>query len=360
VISKEEFIVIHTLKEKGYSIRHIAKTLCLDRRTVAKRLKEKELQPYKSRKYPSKLDSYKEYIKKRVIDTLPNRIPAPVVLEEIKKQGYKGSIRILQEYIRIIIQSPKKEEKLIRFETDPGFQAQVDWTTIRSGKNPIYAFVMILGYSRMAFAYFTDNMKQETWQECHIKAFEYFGGTPQTILYDNLKSVVIKRDKYGKNRHGFNNDFLDFARDNFIPKLCKPYRAQTKGKVERLNLYLKNNFYIPLKSALKGSDIIITPWLLNNKIFSWLEKANTRIHGTTKQRPVDLLEKEKSFLQPFYVSIKSNNKTKKESFSLSSSNMITQDIIKNKEDIAIPNIDISYHTTISDYENILGGLYATS
>lgn len=59
----------------------------------------------------------------------------------------------------------------------------------------------------MAFVYFTDNMKQTTWQDCHIKAFEYFGGVPQTLLYDNLKSVVIQRDKYGKNQHGFNNDF---------------------------------------------------------------------------------------------------------------------------------------------------------
>ena len=351
MISKEEFIVIHTLKERGYSIRHIAKTLCLDRRTVTKRLKEKELQPYKSRKYPSKLDPYKEYIKKRVIDTLPNRIPAPVVLEEIKKQGYKGSIRILQEYIRTIIQSPKKEEKLIRFETDPGYQAQVDWTTIRSGKNPIYAFVMVLGYSRMAFVYFTDNMKQETWQECHTKAFAYFGGTPQTILYDNLKSVVIQRDKYGKNQHGFNNDFLDFAKDNFIPKLCKPYRAQTKGKVERLNLYLKNNFYIPLKSSLKGSSITITPMYLNMNIFTWLEKANSRIHGTTKQRPVDMFKEEKQYLRAFYSTPLREDRLMQEN---------QKDIVNIKEDITIPNIDISYHTTISDYERVLGGGYATS
>jgi len=349
VISKEEFIVIHTLKAKGYSIRHIARTLGLDRRTVTKRLKEKELQPYKVRKYPSKLDPYKEYIKKRVINTLPDRIPAPVVLEEIKKQGYKGSIRILQKYIGTIIQYPKKEEKLIRFETDPGYQAQVDWTTIRSGKNPIYAFVMVLGYSRMAFVYFTDNMKQDIWQECHIKAFEYFGGTPQTILYDNLKSVVIKRDKYGKNQHGFNNDFLDFAKDNFIPKLCKPYRAQTKGKVERLNLYLKNNFYIPLKSSLKGSNITITPMYLNMKIFSWLEKANSRIHGTTKQRPIDMFKKEKQHLRAFYAT------------PLTNKNTITQEITKSKEGgVIMPNIDISYHTTISDYEYILGGVHVAS
>ena len=198
----------------------------------------------------------------------------------------------------------------------------------------------------MAFVYFTDNMRQETWQECHIKAFEYFGGTPQTILYDNLKSVVIKRDKYGKNQHGFNNDFLDFAKDNFIPKLCQPYRAQTKGKVERLNLYLKSNFYIPIKSSLKGSSIAITPLYLNMKIFNWLEKANSRIHGTTKQKPIDMFQEEKRFLMPFCVS----NLQKKRG----------KQTIKQEERVTLPNIDISYHTTISDYERILGGAYAAS
>ena len=318
----------------------------MDRRTVSKRLKEGELQPYKKRAYPSKLDEYKKYIDQRVIDALPDRIPAPVILEEIQQQGYQGSIRILQEYIRTIIQSPKKEQTQIRFETEPGYQAQVDWTVIRSGKNPIYAFVMVLGYSRIAFVYFTDNMRQETWQECHVKAFEYFGGTPQTILYDNLKSVVIKRDKYGKNQHGFNNDFLDFAKDNFIPKLCQPYRAQTKGKVERLNLYLKSNFYIPIKSSLKGSSIAITPLYLNMKIFNWLEKANSRIHGTTKQKPIDMFQEEKRFLMPFCVS----NLQKKRG----------EQTIKQEERVTLPNIDINYHTTISDYERILGGAYATS
>jgi transposase len=85
---------------------------------------------------------------------------------------------------------------------------------------------------------------QETFQECTKKAFEYFGGIPKTILYDKLKSVVIQRDKYGKNQHGFNENFLDFAKTyKFIPKICKPYRAQTKGKVERFNDYLKGNFF---------------------------------------------------------------------------------------------------------------------
>ena len=347
MIDKEEFTVIHTLHKRGYSIRAISKIVGLDRRTISKRLKEKELKPYKKIEYKSKLDPYKKYIVKRVQQAVPDKIPSSVIFEEIKQYGYDGKIRILQTFLNSINTTPTSVE-VIRFETKPSYQAQVDWTIIRSGKNPIYGFVMVLGYSRMAFVYFTDNMKQNTWQDCHIKAFEYFGGVPQTLLYDNLKSVVIQRDKYGKNQHGFNNDFLEFAKDNFIPKLCKVYRAKTKGKVERFNLYLKRNFYIPLKASLKGSSITIDTNLLNSKIFTWLETANARIHDTTKKKPVDMFKEEKPLLQAFYSSVKevkTKNKDKK---------------INGSIDLEKLNIDIKYHTTISDYEKVLGASYATA
>ena len=342
MIDKEEYTVIHTLHTRGYSIRAIAKTLGLNRRTVSKRLKESELQPYKKITYKSKLDPYKDYISSRIKQAYPDKIPASVIYEEIKKYGYDGKIRIIQSFLQTCT-SPIIKDEVIRFETEPAYQAQVDWTFIRTGKNPIYAFVMVLGFSRMAFVYFTDNMRQKTWQECHVKAFEYFGGVPQTLLYDNLKSVVIKRDKYGKNQHGFNNDFIDFAKDNFIPKLCKVYRAQTKGKVERFNLYLKGNFYIPLKAALKGSQITINADLLNTKVFSWLEMANSRIHDTTKKRPIDLFKEEQPLLDPFYSSVK---EVKKES--IPSLNLDLDEL----------DIDITYHTTISDYEKVLGVTHA--
>lgn len=342
MITKEEYIVIHTLYKKGYSIRKIASIVGLNRRTVSKRLKEKDLEPYSKREYESKLDPFKTYIKKRYEEALPDIIPSTVIYKEIQEYGYDGKIRILQSYIATLKKVPLEQEQVIRFETNPGYQAQVDWTVIRSGREPIYGFVMILGYSRMSFVYFTNNMRQDTWQECHIKAFEYFGGVPETLLYDNLKSVVIQRDKYGKNQHGFNNDFLDFSKGMFTPKLCKPYRAKTKGKVERFNLYLKRNFYIPLKASLKSSGITIDATLLNGHIFSWLEGANNRKHGTTNQKPNKLLKDELVYLHKIYKPVsKQIKKVKKESPSY------------------IPEIDISYHTTISDYENILRGSYAS-
>jgi len=206
---------------------------------------------------------------------------------------------------------------------------------------------MIMGYSRMAFVYFTDNMTQDTFVNCHIKAFNYFNGIPKTILYDNLKSVVIQRDKYGKNNHSFNNNFLDFAKKyKFIPKLCKPYRAKTKGKVERFNRYLKENFYKPLKSSLKNSNIKIDYNLLNAQIFSWLELANNRIHYTTKKRPVELFEIEKKYLLPVIQKLITNNKKNK----INSNNTNNQTLSN------IPNIIIEQYTNLNDYEKLLIGV----
>jgi len=348
MIQTEEFIVIHTLKRKGHSIRSIAKITKLDRRTVSKRLKEEEMKPYKQRSYKSLVDPFKEFIHARLIEALPKRIPSTVIFEEIISKGYQGKIRILQSYMKSWYEEHQgliKSQEVERFETEPGYQAQVDWTFIRKGKSPIYGFVMMLGYSRAPFVYFTDSMEQAIWQKCHEEAFLYFGGTPQTILYDNLKSAIIKRDKYGKNRHGFNQDFLAFSKNNFVPKVCQPYRPQTKGKVERFNRYLKENFYLPLKSSLSGSGIEITPELLNSYVFSWIERTNERIHGTTKERPAQRLEKERAYLTPYLPQL--------------SKPMPKEDITVSKKTIS--KMDITYFTTLNDYEEMLlkGDRYAS-
>jgi transposase len=348
MIRTEEFIVIHTLYKQGHSIRSISKIIKIDRRTISKRLKEEELKPYKERKYPSKVDDYKGYIHARLMQALPKKIPSTVILDEILSRGYEGKIRILQAHMKSWYEEHTgaiEAQEVERFETKPGFQAQVDWTTIRKGKNPIYGFVMILGYSRAPFVYFTDTMKQSEWQACHERAFAYFQGTAQTILYDNLKSAIIQRDKYGKGRHGFNQAFLDFSKGSFVPKFCQPNRPQTKGKVERFNRYLKENFFIPLKASLKGSGIEITHSLLNTHIFSWIEKSNERIHATTKEKPAKRLMKERRYLTPYLPKV-------------------VKPLVCLEEKVAtptIPKMDIDYFTTLSDYERILlqGGTYAS-
>ena len=132
--------MIHSLYAQGHSIRSIARITGINRRTISKRLKEKEMKPYKQRSYNRKLDPYKEYIDKRLNQALPHKIPSSVIYEEIREYGYDGKIRIIQSFMSKWYEqhlNTKKQESIIRFETEPGFQAQVDWTVIRSG-NTLY------------------------------------------------------------------------------------------------------------------------------------------------------------------------------------------------------------------------------
>jgi transposase len=288
MISKGDFLVIKDLFAKGNSKRQIAKLLKINRRTVTKKLQETEYSNPISKTIlrVSILEPYKAYIRD-FISKSNYRIPYSVILEDIKELGYPGSRSILQEF-------------LIRFETEPGEQLQVDWSTLRKGRQPIYAFVATMGYSRQTFVYFTDNMIAEILIMCHEQAFLFFGGITKTILYDNMATIVDKRNAYGTGKHKFNAPMYDLSKKlGFKIRLCQPYRAQTKGKIERFNGYLKGNFYRPLLIKLKDANLEVTPAVLNERIYRWLDKANNRIHDTTKQKPSVLFAKEQNYLLPY-------------------------------------------------------------
>lgn len=304
MISKEDFIVVKALKAKGYNISEIANLMRLDRKTVRKRLNETELLPATREVLkPSKLEPYKSYITE-FIGKSDKRIPYSAIMDDIRAMGYQGGRTILLDFLTAEYRKLSlPAEPIIRFETEPGKQMQIDWTTIRSGKEPIYAFVATLGYSRCTFAYFTDNMESETLIMCHEKAFLFFGGVTQDILYDNMKGVVITRNKYGYGKHEFNSKLLDLSKKHgFNIKLCKPYCPKTKGKVERFNSYLKGNFYRPLVIKLKDAKLDVTYQLLNQYISPWLVKANERIHGTINRKPKDVLVEELPHLIPYIMS----------------------------------------------------------
>lgn len=247
MLKLEETVLMQIRNKQNASIKQIARETGRSRNTVRKYLRSSEPPGYKKRPpRSSKLDAYKAYLQERVQKAHPFTLPATVLLDEIQARGYCGQITILRSFLRsLMIQPP---EKIVRFETEPGKQAQVDWTTIRKGS--LYAFVMILGYSRKAYVEFTESQDELTLLRCHVHAFEYFGGVPQQALYDNMKTVVIERDKYGPGRHGYQKTFLDFSKHyGFEPKLCWPNRPQTKGKVERFIGYVQASFYRPLVTA---------------------------------------------------------------------------------------------------------------
>ena len=120
---------------------------------------------------------------------------------------------------------------------------------------------------------------------------------PEQILCDNPKTIVIKRDAYGPGDHRFNPLLLDFAKHYGVKvRLCAPYRAQTKGTLERFHRYLRSSFYVPLQSRLSSPIDAATA---NREVRPWLhDVAASRIHATLKERPIDRFERELPALRP--------------------------------------------------------------
>jgi len=289
---EEQFMIRHLLNE-GLSISEISRITGHDRKTIRKYKYKKELLKYGKR--PSKisiLDPYKDHIKSRLED---HDLSAVVLLDEIKEMGYPGGYTLVKEFVRTIKRN-KRIPAEYRYETGPGIQAQADWGEIEKIivdgiETKLYCFTMVLGYSRTRYVEFTIDTKTETFIQCHINAFQFFGGITKEILYDNTKNVVLKRALKSSDSQ-WNPLFEDFFRYyGFIPRLCKPGKrgAKTKGKVERLIGYLKYNFLI-------GRDYNSIQEL-NGQCRQWLEKVNSKPHGTTKIPPNDRIKEEK--LMPF-------------------------------------------------------------
>lgn len=225
-------------------------------------------------------------------------IPTTVIYEEIRRLGYKGSLRWLQQIMQKyeLRKRANIQEKLIRFETNPGKQMQVDWIVFPNDN--LSAFVATMGYSRASYVEYVDNEKIETLIGCHMNAFKYFEGVPLECLYDNMKTVIIKRNAYGYGKHQLNALFEDFAKHcGFGIKICKPYRAKTKGKVERFNHYLRYSFHNALRVKLSMKNYKVNIENANAEVLKWLDDtANKRIHQTTLQRPFELLAQEQPHL----------------------------------------------------------------
>ena len=154
----------------------------------------------------------------------------------------------------------------------------------------IWLFSLVLGHSRHLFARFVLRQTLEEVVRCHLAAFQALGGVPREILYDRMKAAVIDADAQG--RAIFNKTLLDLAAHfGFSPRACKPYRAKTKGKVERPFRYIRQDFFLG-RSFRNLED-------LNGQLHDWLDRtANRRRHGTTRRLIDEAFAKEQQVLQP--------------------------------------------------------------
>ncbi len=233
MVTFETVMEIKILHKQGMSSRAIARELGLSRNTVKRYLQAKS-EPPKYTPRPavaSLLDEYRDYIRQRIADAHPYKIPATVIAREIRDQGYRGGMTILRAFIRSL-SVPQEQEPAVRFETEPGRQMQVDWGTMRNCRSPLHVFVAVPGYSRMLYIEFTDNMRYDTLETCHRNAFRFFGGVSREVLYDNMKTVVLQRDAYQTGQHRFHPSLWQFGKEmGFSPRLCRPFRLRDPHKI---------------------------------------------------------------------------------------------------------------------------------
>jgi transposase len=286
MLTGREFHMLRDLFNENLSISEIARQTGHDRKTIRKYINSETPPLRKERhKKPGKLDPFRDYITRR-LDEHP--FSALRLYREIQDQGFTGKYGIVKNFIREI--RPKMDVPAIyRYETKPGVQAQVDWAECGKieidGKiRKLYCFTMILGFSRMRFAEFTLQTDVFTLIQCHKNAFDYFGGYPQEILYDNMKQIVLDR-KQVSSESKWNQKFEDFFKHyGFIPRLCRPYRPQTKGKIESTVKFVKRDFFMG-GNFTSFSDI-------NQKLQQWLLRVNSSIQGTTHEIPAEKLKHE--------------------------------------------------------------------
>jgi len=270
---------------RGKSKKAIARELDLDIKTVRKWSRE-EWSPQRRQSRGEELKAYEEVIAKRFPEVGYN---AMVLYRELQDAGYEGSPRSVRRFVGRLREAAQPEVATLRFETAPGEQAQVDWgmigVWIGEVRIKVHLFVMVLGFSRRIFVRAYEHERLSNLLDGHAAAFAHFGGRTRALLYDNPRTIVLSKDE-ANGTVEWNRRFKD--RMDFYGaevKLCRYYRAQTKGKVESGVKYVKRN-------ALAGRR-----FASYDDLNVWLEQwastvADQRIHGTTHERPAERFARE--------------------------------------------------------------------
>ena len=291
MIRKEDYMVMKALHQRGVYVKDIAKELKVHPKTVSRALKRGSAPERERKKRGNQLDAYRATIDRLLAEGVWN---AMVILREIQAEGYTGRITILRDYIR-----PKRalrpSRATVRFETEPGQQMQTDWgeVIVEMAGQPVKVYFIVneLGYSRRFHFWCSNSLDAEHTYEGIIRSFEHFGGVTEQVLVDNQKTAVLEHPANGQPY--FNERFVDLAGHyGFTPRACKPYRARTKGKDERMVGYVKGNFFVRYRSFESWAH-------LNQLAEQWLrEEADQRVQNTVKEVVAERFERERPHLKP--------------------------------------------------------------
>lgn len=295
----ERHVLLRHYLEAGLTKTAIAERLGLDRSTIHRWIRTGDLErdidadavryhPRPAR--PSKLDPYVPLLRERLTE-YPD-LTAVRLFAEVRAAGYPGGLSQLKVLVQRLRPPPVVEE-VVRFETPPGHQAQVDFARFVLPWGVRYALLVVLSYSRLLWLRFAPRQDFRTLLTGLEAAFGSFGGVPRELLFDQMKAVIARDGRLEGGRLVTNAEFLRFAHHwSFRPRACRPYRAQTKGKVERPIRYLRQSFLYGRRFAGDAD--------LQAQAEHWLATvANVRRHATTLERPVERFERdERASLQP--------------------------------------------------------------
>ncbi len=292
MLRKEGFAMIKALHERGVHQVDIAAQLGVHPKTVSRALKRggapKGTRPARG----SKLDLFRAQVDQLLAEGVWNGV---VIWREIQAKGYTGGLTVLRQYV-----GPKRvlraSKVTVRFETEPGRQLQSDWsevtTQIAGQAVKVHFSANTLGYSRRFHFWCTDSEDAEHTYEGLVRSFEYFGGVSHDVLVDNQKVAVLQPSGPGTPPR-FNERFLDLAGHyGFTPRACRPYRARTKGKDERMVGYIQQHFFVRYRAFESWAH-------LNQQAERWLaEEADQRVHGTVKEVVAERFARERPALGP--------------------------------------------------------------
>jgi transposase len=294
MVDQERWAEIRRLfHEERVSISEIGRRLDVDRKTVRRSLRQATWRPYyRAAVTETLLTAHADFVRDRAPQV---SYSARILYQELRaRRSYTGSYETVKRFVAPLREVQVQAERaLLRFETPPGQQSQIDWgqATIpfRAGSSIVHVFVLTLGFSRRGFYHACADERLAQFLEAHERAFAHFGGHTREHLYDRPRTVCYA-DETG--RRIWNPTFKAFADYwGFEPRVCRPYRAQTKGKVESGVKYVKRNF-LPGRTFVDVVDF-------QAQLDEWNATiADCRLHGTTHEAPLTRFERERGQLVP--------------------------------------------------------------